>query len=269
MGMGAYFLQAFSGIVSGMVGLVDCAVCVGTSGFSYNSWKGGFYPEKLPQKKFLAHYASKLASVEVNASFYRLPTGSTLAKWAWSVPPSFRFSMKAWKAITHNRKLADVADSVSLMLDRLAALGDRLGAVLFQLPPGLTRDDGLLDDFLALLPSGTDATVEFRHRSWFADPVFEILRRRGAAMCVFHSTDLESPFEVTADFLYLRFHGTAGRFKGSYGPELADWAERIARAGAHKRVIYAYFNNDADGSAPGDALALQEMLAGSKSQEGS
>src|SRR5262245_48231252 len=178
---------------------------VGTSGYSYKEWKGTFYPKDLPARQMLAYYGKRFRTVEINNTFYRMPTASLLEAWAGEVVGDFRFVLKAPQRITHMRRLKGVADQVSELLEVAAALKKRLGPLLFQLPPNMKKDVPRLREFLALLPSRRRAAFEFRHPSWFDEEVFELLHKHKAAMCIAEADDdLEVPFVATADWGYLR-----------------------------------------------------------------
>src|SRR5262245_12476274 len=159
-------------------------ILTGTSGFSYTAWRGSFYPDKLPEAKMLAFYADKLGAVEINNTFYRMPNAALLERWAAETPASFRFALKSPRQITHMRKLVDVGDAVARLAGTARVLGDRLGPILFQLPPFVRKDPGVLEAFLVTLPAGLRAAVEFRHDSWLSDDVYEVLRRHDAALCI-------------------------------------------------------------------------------------
>lgn len=179
-------------------------VLVGTSGYAYREWKPSFYPADLPASAFLRYYAERFPTVEINHTFYRMPTKATLSRWPKETPHGFVFALKASQRITHQKRLRDAAEPTAHLYDTLAALGPTRGPVLFQLPPNLKVDVPRLCDFLALLPDGHRAAFEFRHESWFCDDVYETLRSRGAALCVAQSESLSTPFVVTAPFGYLR-----------------------------------------------------------------
>ena len=176
---------------------------VGTSGYSYKEWVGSFYPPKLPANQMLRHYGGRFDTVEINNTFYRMPTASMLAKWAGEVPERFRFVLKAPKRITHERKLADVDDSVGFLLEAATALGEKRGPFLFQLPPFFGKDAPRLEDFLARL-GPAPAALEFRHDTWYDDQVYEILRAHGAALCLADTEEAEPPLVSTARWGYLR-----------------------------------------------------------------
>jgi uncharacterized protein YecE (DUF72 family) len=201
-------------------------VACGTSGFSYKEWRGSFYPSDLPADGYLRYYAERLGAVEINNTFYRMPKARVLAGWTTEVPPDFTFVMKASQRITHRKRLKECEEELRYWFEQAAALGNALGATLFQLPPNLKQDLPRLADFLALLPPGTRAAFEFRHPSWFDDAVYDLLRRHGAALV--HAefapgeSDLVVPFVATADFGYLRLRGLAYD-----STTLAAWAERV------------------------------------------
>jgi uncharacterized protein YecE (DUF72 family) len=223
----------------------------GTSGYSYPGWRGSFYPERLPASRFLAHYAERLPSVEINHTFYRFPGESLLDAWRAATPEGFRFAVKANQGITHRGRLAGVAELTRDFVERCRRLGDKLGPILFQLPPHLRRDDARLDAFVASLPAGTRYAIEFRHASWFEDAVFERLRRAGIALCVSEGEELAAPRLVTADFCYLRLRRPA------YAePELRDWREWISGRLAEQRDVFAYLKHDEQGGSPETALDL-------------
>lgn len=177
---------------------------VGTSGYSYPKWKGSFYPAKLQTKQMLGFYAGRFRAVEINNTFMRLPLPSTLTAWADQVPAGFRFALKAPQQITHRRRLVDVGEPVASFLQAAATLKERLGPLLFQLPPNFKKDVPRLRAFLALLPPGTPAAIEFRHTSWFDDEVFGLLRDHRVALCVADAEDLTVPCVSTSDWGYLR-----------------------------------------------------------------
>ena len=178
----------------------------GTSGFAYPAWKPVFYPAKLPAKQFLHHYAQRLNCVEINYTFRRLPSASTLQSWVEATPPGFVFAVKANQRITHILRLKNAAEATALFLKMIDPLRSsrRLGPILFQLPPQLKCDEALLRDFLELLPPDLRYAFEFRHTSWLVEPVYEQLRRRNVALCLAESEKLEVPKVITADFVYYR-----------------------------------------------------------------
>lgn len=198
---------------------------VGTSGFSYKEWKGSFYPRELSAAGMLRYYASRLDTVEINNTFYRMPTTELLDKWAAEVPESFSFVLKAPQRVTHRKRLKDAGEDVAFFMEAARALGGRLGPVLFQLPPNLRKDLPRLQAFLDALPAGTRAAFEFRHESWLDDAVYDALRAKGAALCAADVDDAGGqgpPLVPTADWGYLRLR------RAEYTTaDLAGWAQRV------------------------------------------
>jgi uncharacterized protein YecE (DUF72 family) len=224
-------------------------VLAGTSGFSYKEWKGAFYPGDLPAEEMLRFYAARLPAVEINNTFYRMPKAELLAGWAEQVPDGFRFVLKASQRITHHKRLKEVAEEVGYFFRVAATLGDRLGPVLFQLPPNLKKDLPRLSDFLDLLPAATRAAVEFRHASWFEDDVYEALRARGAALCIAEDEELSTPPVATAAWGYLRLR------RADYGDaEVLAWADRV-RAQPWDEA-YVFFKHEDAGTGPRLAAEL-------------
>jgi len=243
---------------------VSAQVRVGTSGWSYDHWAGVFYPEHLGAAHRLEYYSRQFSTVEIDATFYRLPSENAVKTWHDTVPEGFVFAVKGSRFITHYRRLRDVDEALATYLDRLGALGEKLAVVLWQLPPTFARDDVTLGAFLDLLarssPDGLRHAVEFRHGSWLDDVVFALLREHGAAIVSVSSDELPECRVATADFVYVRFHGTAA-YHGAYErPALEPWAAYLAEHSAAGRDVYAYFNNDAEGHAPSDARRLLGML---------
>ena len=236
---------------------------VGTSGWSYDHWRKLFYPEKLPAKARLDHYSRSFDTVEVNASFYHLPAENTFRKWKETVPNEFVFAVKASRYITHLKRLAEPEESLELFLSRARLLGRKLGPVLFQLPPNWQVNPERLERFLRLLPRTRRFAFEFRDPSWFTNEVEALLRERAVAFCIFHMVELDCPVWVTAPFVYLRFHGSAEKYRGSYSPrELGRWVKRIRGWLEEGLDVYAYFNNDAYGHAVTNGLDLMKRVGG-------
>ncbi|MBI4499109.1 MAG: DUF72 domain-containing protein [Chloroflexi bacterium] len=234
---------------------------VGTSGWVYQHWRGRFYPADLPQGRWLEFYARHFATVEVNAPFYRLPSAAAVVAWRERVPPGFRYAVKASRLITHLKRLKDCADPLAVFLDRARLLGPKLGPVLYQLPSDLPQDTALLAEFLDLLPHDLQHTIEFRHASWFAEAVYDLLRAHNVALCIHDWQGMACPLAVTATFAYFRFHGPTGYYTGQYGEDaLRGWAQRIREAVAGLEDVYAYFNNDAQAWAVEDARTLRRLL---------
>jgi uncharacterized protein YecE (DUF72 family) len=227
---------------------------VGTSGFSYDEWKGSFYPDDLPAKDRLTYYASKLPAVEINNTFYRMPKTSLLEGWAAQVPDGFRFVLKASQKITHFKRLKpDSVDETAYLLKTAAVLGQRLGPFLFQLPPNMKKDAPRLEAFLEFLPEGTKAAFEFRHESWADDDVTRLLAARNLACCV-ADVDEEAEPEITrtADWGYLRLRRT------SYGEhDLARWRDKIAACGWQD--AYVFFKHEDEGTGPKLGMRFLEI----------
>jgi uncharacterized protein YecE (DUF72 family) len=236
-------------------------VLVGTSGYSYKEWKGAFYPEDLAAARFLPYYAERLPTVEINNTFYRMPTTKLVAGWASEVPDTFTFALKAPQRITHIAKLKDAGTPTSTFLDVARTLGPRLGPLLFQLPPFLRKDAPRLADFLdafyalpaASTPTRARVAFEFRHASWFDDEVFATLRAHGAALCLAEGEALASPLVATADWGYVRLRRDAYP-----DPLVVEWAGKIR--GLPWKDAFVFLKHD-DGDAPGVALRLTQAFA--------
>jgi uncharacterized protein YecE (DUF72 family) len=233
-------------------------VLVGTSGWQYRHWRGSFYPEGLPATSWLGHYAERFPTVEVNASFYRLPERSTVERWAATVPQGFVFVFKASRYLTHIRRLRDPEEALRRMYGVFAGAGPKLGPVLFQLPPTLRRDDELLREFLERLPAEPRSAFEFRHASWFVDETFDALDARGAALVYADRPGVRVDVPTVGGWSYVRFHHGARAGPGYRRSKLRDYARSIARAQASD--VFAYFNNDTAGAAVRDAATLIELL---------
>lgn len=237
-------------------------VRIGTSGWQYDHWRGLFYPPELAKSGWLVFYAQRFDTVEINSTFYHLPGETTARKWRDAVPTGFLYAIKASRFITHFRRLRNPQASLATFFERLADLGDRLGPVLFQLPPRFPRDVGLLDAFLEALPAGGRHVFEFRDPDWFHEDVFAVLSRRGVGFCVFELGELRSPVEATGGFAYVRLHGPQGRYAGDYSREaLARWASRMAGWAGQGMDAFCYFDNDQSGYAAKNAAELKELLA--------
>jgi uncharacterized protein YecE (DUF72 family) len=231
-------------------------VLVGTSGYSYKEWKGPFYPKELAAARFLAFYAAQFSTVEINNTFYRMPTTKLVEGWASEVPEGFTFALKAPQRITHIAKLKDVGETVAAFARVAEVLGPRLGPLLFQLPPFLKKDVPRLVAFfaeVAKLPKRPRVAFEFRHPTWFDDEVWEALRAHGAALCVAEGEKLESPLVATADWGYVRLR------RDAYPDEVIDeWAKKILAQ--PWKEAFVYLKHD-DGDAPSVANRLIEALA--------
>jgi uncharacterized protein YecE (DUF72 family) len=229
-------------------------IWVGTSGFQYPEWKGNFYPEKLPPKKMLGFYSERFNTTEINYTFRRIPSETTLSKWFAETPERFRFSLKAPQQITHIRQLRGCESLVQHFADLAQTLGPKLGVVLFQLPPSFECDLPLLRDFLATLPPKMKAAFEFRHQSWFNDEVFSALRSRDAALCIAESEKLHTPVISTASYGYFRL-----RDEGYARSDIARWGEIIVQQKDTAQDIYVYFKHEEKGLGPEFAQQLLGM----------
>jgi len=228
---------------------------IGTSGFNYKEWKGPFYPPEITDPEMLKYYGERFATVEINYTFYRMPNVRTLQSWAKETPDGFLFTLKAPRRITHDLRLRDASDPLTYFCDTAKALKQKLGAMLFQLPPFLKKDVARLEDFLHQVPPGFRPAFEFRHQSWFADDVFECLRRFDVALCIAEHEERSAPFEQTASFGYFRL-----RRPDYTDAELAAWAQRLQQAAAQWRDVFVYFKHEAEGKGPLLAAKLVRLL---------
>jgi uncharacterized protein YecE (DUF72 family) len=228
-------------------------VRVGTSGYAYPEWKGTFYPEDLPASKFLAHYAERFDTVELNNTYYRLPNASTVEGWASGVPAGFVYALKASQKITHFKRLRDTSNEVEYLFKVTAGLGEHRGPILFGLPPNLKKDLPRLADFLGALPAGGRAAFEFRHESWFADDVYDALRKHDVSLCVAEAEDLATPLVATASWGYLRL-----RREDYADKDMPVWAERIS--GQPWKEAFVYLKHEDAGRGPALARLLIDAL---------
>jgi len=234
---------------------------MGTSGWYYRDWPGTFYPVHLKKQNFLACYAESFKTVELNGTFYHLPLDSTAKTWYRSTPRDFVFSVKASRFITHIKKLKDAREPLERFLKWSALLKEKLGPILFQLPPHWGMDGDRLESFLKLLPKRRPFVFEFRDPSWFCEEIYQRLRHYQAALCIYDREGLVSPFVLTAPWVYVRFHGPEPRYHGDYSPAaLKLWARRIRQWLADRKQVFAYFNNDYQGYAPKNARELMRLL---------
>jgi uncharacterized protein YecE (DUF72 family) len=228
---------------------------VGTSGYSYKEWKGSFYPEKLPAKEMLRYYGERFGTVEVNNTFYRIPKTAVVEGWASEVPADFKFVLKASQRITHILRLKEIDEPLSIFLRVASALQERLGPLLFQLPPNMKKDVDRLRSLLAQIPQDRRATLEFRHASWFDDEVFDLLREHQATLCIAEAEgDLAVPFVSTANWGYLRL-----RLPEYSDADLRSWLDRI-RAQPWEEA-YIFFKHEDEGTGPKFAKRLLELAA--------
>jgi uncharacterized protein YecE (DUF72 family) len=236
---------------------------IGTSGWHYPHWRGPFYPTDLPAAQMLAFYVRHFTSVEVNNSFYRLPTLPALESWRDTTSRGFCFAVKANRFLTHMKKLKDPETGLAKFLPRVEELGEKLGPILFQLPPHWKCNLERLGSFLAALPRGQSYSIELRDPSWHNPNVYCLLRRHNVAFCIYELSGFQSPLQITADFVYVRPHGPEGAYQGSYSTaSLETWARRLEEWGRGLEGAYVYFDNDQGGFAAHNALELKRMLDG-------
>jgi uncharacterized protein YecE (DUF72 family) len=231
-------------------------VRVGTSGWNYTEWKGSFYPADLKPAAMLPYYAERFSTVEVNATFYRMPTSKVVAGWAAAVPPAFTFVLKAPQRITHFARLRDVDQTVRVFVDVARGLGARLGPLLFQLPPNFKKDVGRLGDVLYMVPPDLRMAWEFRHASWFADDVYDRLRARNAALAIVEDEEATTPVLATADWGYFRL-----RAVDYTDARLGAWVETIRTVGAGWGDAFVFFKHEERGTGPALAQRLETLLA--------
>ena len=235
---------------------------IGTSGWSYNHWQGAFYPHDLPAEEWLAYYARYLSTVEINNSFYKLPSQNTLAHWCDAVPDDFVFAVKASRYITHMKKLNEPRQTLKRFMGCVEALGDKLGPILFQLPPRWHINIERLAAFLKALSTDYRYALEFRDPSWFDPRVYKLLVQHSVASCIFDLDGVLSPREITTDLVYIRLHGPGGPYQGHYDNHALDkWADAIGRWRHEGHEVYCYFDNDEAGYAVQDAIRLQEKIS--------
>jgi uncharacterized protein YecE (DUF72 family) len=228
---------------------------VGTSGYNYPEWRGTFYPADLPAKRMFDFYAARFHTVEINYTFYRMPTLKTTEGWRAQAPAGFTYTLKAPRRITHDRRLQDCAESVTLLCDAARGLGDHLATLLFQLPPHFKRDLPRLDAFLALLPPDIRTAFEFRHESWLSDEVYAALAARGAALCVADFGDKTTPVQATARHGYFRL-----RDEGYTSSDLSRWAAAIVNKQKVWDEVFVYFKHEEEGKGPEFARTFVEIL---------
>jgi uncharacterized protein YecE (DUF72 family) len=235
-------------------------VRIGTSGYVYRHWREVFYPEGLPARAWLGYYAERFPAVELNNTFYRLPTERAVESWARGTPEGFVFALKGSRYLTHVRRLNDRGRGVARFYTAIEPLAPKLGPILWQLPPTMEPDLERLGAFLDALPAGFGRAVEFRNAGWYRGEVFELLEQRRAALCLHDRLQIEGPFPPPGPFYYRRFHGAADH-SGAYGPaRLRRVAAEIAALARQGRECYAFFNNDLEGAAVRDAAALTRLV---------
>jgi uncharacterized protein YecE (DUF72 family) len=230
-------------------------IWIGTSGYNYPEWKGSFYPAKLKAAEMLPYYAARFPTVEINYTFYRMPNESTVAKWAAETPSPYKLTLKAPRRITHDSRLKNCGDLVASFCRVAGTIGDKLGALLFQLPPNLKKDLALFDAFLDILPPKVCAAFEFRHPSWFDDDVVERLKIRNLALCIADSEKLSTPVHITADYAYFRL-----RDEGYTPDDIKRWADAVTCETSACRDVFVYFKHEEEGKGPEFARLLMDRL---------
>ncbi|MFB3915956.1 MAG: DUF72 domain-containing protein [Terriglobales bacterium] len=235
---------------------------IGTSGWHYKHWRGPFYDERCPASKMLDFYVRNFDAVEINNSFYKLPSEETFACWRDAVPPGFCFAVKASRFITHNKKLNDPENALENFLPRAEVLCEKLGPILFQLPPLWRVNVDRLEEFLSILTKRKRRyAFEFRNPTWLVPEIYRVLRRHNAAFCIYELAGFETPQEITANWTYIRLHGPGNKYQGSYSTEqLRVWAKRICDWSQSLQSIYVFFDNDQAGYAAQNALELKKLV---------
>lgn len=240
---------------------VRAEIRIGASGYHYKHWRGPFYPERLAQIKMFEFYAARFDTVELNTTFYRLPPKTAVREWRENSPAGFLFAAKGSRFITHMKKLKDPVPALDRYFDHIGGLSEKLGPIVFQLPPFWHTDLERLRDFLAALPTGRRYSFEFRDPTWHRDDVYAVLEQHNAAFCSFDIAGFQSPVLLTADFAYVRLHGPGpGPYQGSYSrPTLEQWAERVRTWASRLKSVYIYFDNDASAFAVENAIQLRAL----------
>ena len=237
------------------------AVRIGCSGWNYRHWRGAFYPERMAQKRWFEHYAETFDTVEINNSFYRLPSAETFDKWREQAPGGFCYAVKANRFLTQAKKLKDCAEPLQRMMAPVRHLGDRLGPILYQLPPHFRINLERLEAFLRLVPKNVVNVFEFREKSWLTEEVLALLDRYGASFCAHDMPGSTTPRWAAGPIAYVRFHGGEGKYWGRYSDEgLLSWTDWIVEQATAGRPVWCYFNNDIEAHAIPDALTLRSMV---------
>jgi uncharacterized protein YecE (DUF72 family) len=240
-------------------------VRIGCSGWQYPHWRGRYYPAGVPARAWLEHYARDFDTVELNGTFYRLPEIATVAEWQRRVPDGFIFAWKASRFLTHNKKLKDPREPLDRMMERTRPLGDKLGPILYQLPPGWSLNLERLGAFMQALPRAGRHAIELRHSSWYDPRALDLLESARVALCIHDMPGSESGRRSVGPFVYVRFHGAGERYGGAYGERvLSGWGRWITEQAASGQDVYAYFNNDAEAQAPRDAAMLRDLVLRSR-----
>ncbi|MBI2887219.1 MAG: DUF72 domain-containing protein [Chloroflexi bacterium] len=230
---------------------------VGTSGYNYPEWRGSFYPPGFPTSKMLAYYADRFSTVEINYTFYHMPTEKVLEGWAKQTPEEFAFTLKAPRSITHESRLQHCETLAEMFVTRAAVLGPKLGVLLFQLPPSFRKNLSVLAAFIDLLPPGTRAAFEFRHRSWHADDVYGVLRAHNLALCIMDSEDMSTPVVATADYGYFRL-----RDEGYQPTDIQRWGVAVLEHGTEWQDVFVYFKHESAGRGAEFGRIFLDCIAG-------
>ena len=234
---------------------------IGCSGWVYKHWRGIFYPEGLPQKRWFDRYAEEFDTVEINNSFYRLPSGDTFDKWRKQAPPGFCSAVKATRYLTQAKKLKECEEPLERMMAAVRCLGDRLGPMLYQLPPGMKRNLERLESFLEILPKDVISVFEFRNADWYVPETYALLDRYGASFCIHDMPGSKTERIAVGPIAYVRFHGGEGKYWGRYSDEgLLGWTDWLLQQTRSGKSCWCYFNNDIHGHAIDDARTLKSMI---------
>ena len=237
-----------------------CDIRIGTSGWHYAHWEGLFYPPRLPKSKWFEHYAEHFDTVEINNTFYQLPKEETFKNWHKQAPKNFLYTVKANRYITHIKRLKAPQESLERFFERARLLKKNLGPVLYQLPPNFHKNLDRLGNFIKFLPEDQTAVFEFRHESWFSEDTYKLLSKFNAGFCIHDMPGMKVPRVVTADIIYIRFHGPTGKYQGNYSKAaLQNWAKWLKEHTKQAHSIYAYFNNDIHAYAIRNAKILKEQ----------
>ena len=237
-------------------------VRIGTSGWHYNHWRGPYYPKDLSTTEFLEYYSRDFTTVEINNTFYRLPTAATVSNWRDSVPKDFLFSVKMSRYITHNKRLKAPKTSLSKFFSRIDHFQEKLGVILIQLPPNWQVNLERLEHFLEALPESYRYAFEFRDESWLCPEVFALLKEHGNALCLYDLAGVHTREILTTNFTYIRLHGPGKAYQGSYSSQtLKKWANMMQNWKRQRKAVFCYFDNDEKGYAPLNALTLRQKLS--------
>lgn len=239
----------------------ECDIRIGTSGWYYNHWTELFYPAKLSKSKWFEYYAEHFDTVEINNTFYHQPKQESIKRWQRLAPEHFIYSVKANRYITHIKRLKEASEPLERFFEGVRLLKKKLGPILYQLPPSFHKDLNRLQSFLKVLPKKQIAVFEFRHESWFSEDSYELLKEFNAGFCIHDLVGMEVPRVITCDVIYVRFHGSTGRYEGNYSKSaLQSWAKWVKEHTKEVRSVYAYFNNDIDANAVRNAKQLKQLL---------